>query len=388
MAREEVGGGGESEASPLPFKKPPDWTFAYKIFDTAKGFCFRASILNMIAVRAIAAAENAAPQSDAVSWASMILSFFPIISIVSIIIAQAEFTTREWIYYRMLEHNVIIDFPSRNEHSYLSLSNSAATLWILGGTVLLIALMGYNADSAGLALSQWPFTEMVNVAMQAYLMITAVHEIRQMTKRLPDINTLLLPDDNREKTLAWIAQLEVMREDAVQFHFLCVSEAADAARIAAVTAASGRASISDVPNGAGASLSNSIDFSKVGKEGLTEGKLNELRRASRNQLRRASRNRENSRSEMNNAENEYVHGHLSITVMITGFRWASAAQPTFFEAKTDAQVVQTIKAWTNMCIVASIIVLFFGVTTAGELGQELMKLFTEGNTTMNTTTVS
>ena len=76
--------------------------------------------------------------------------------------------------------------------------------------------------------------------------------------------------------------------------------------------------------------------------------------------------------------------------MITGFRWASAAQPTFFEAKSDAQVVQTIKAWTNMCILLSIIVLFFGVTTAGELGQELMKLFTEGqgNTTMNTTTVS
>ena len=90
----------------------------------------------------------------------------------------------------------------------------------------------------------------------------------------------------------------------------------------------------------------------------------------------------------NSAENECVHGHLSITVMITGFRWASAAQPTFFEAKADAEVVQLIKAWTHMCIVGSIIVLFFGVTTAGELGQELMKLFTEGNTTMNTTTVS
>ena len=90
---------------------------------------------------------------------------------------------------------------------------------------------------------------------------------------------------------------------------------------------------------------------------------------------------------MNNAENEYVHGHLSITVMITGFRWASAAQPTFFEAKADAQVVQTIKKWTTYCILVSIIVLFFGVTSAGELGQELMKLF-QGNATMNTTTVS
>jgi len=373
VAREEVGGSGESEASQLPFKKPPAQAFAYKIFDTAKDFCFRASILNMIAVRAIAAAENVSPQSDAVSaWASMILPFFPIISIVSIIIAQAEFTTREWIYYRMLEHNVIIDFPSRNEHSYLSLWNSAATLWILGGTVLLIALMGYNADSAGLALSQWPFTEIMNVAMQAYLMITAVHEIRQMTKRLPDINTLLLPDDEREKTLAWIAQLEVMREDAVQFHFMCVSEAANAARFAA---ASGRTSISDVPNGAGAGL----DFSKVGKEGLTERKLNELRGA--------SRNRKTRRSE-NSAENGYVHGHLSITVMITGFRWASAAQPTFFEAKADMQVVQTIKKWTTYCIAVSISLLILGVTSVGELGQELMKIFTEGNATMNTTTVS
>ena len=381
VAREEVGGGGESEASPLPFKKPPEWTFAYKIFDTAKGFCFRASILNMIAVRAIAAAENAAPQSDAVSWASMILSFFPIISIVSIIIAQAEFTTREWIYYRMLEHNVIIDFPSRNEHSYLSLSNSAGTLWIVGGTVLLIALMGYNADSAGLALSQWPFTEIMNVAMQAYLMITAVHEIRQMTKRLPDINTLLLPDDNREKTLAWLAQLEVMREDAVQFHFLCVSEAADAAMFAALTAASGRASISDVPNGAGAGLSNSIDFSKVGKEGLTEEKLNEIRRA--------SRNRANSRSG-DSAENRYVHGPLSmhnIYTVITGFRWASAVRSNCFEAKADAQVFQTIKKTEILCILVSLFVLVLGVTSAGELGQELSKLI-QGNTTMNTTTVS
>ena len=148
VAREEVGGGGESEASPLPFKKPPEWTFAYKIFDTAKGFCFRASILNMIAVRAIAAAENAAPQSDAVSWASMILSFFPIISIVSIIIAQAEFTTREWIYYRMLEHNVIINFPPQRS-SYFSLLHSAAALWILGGALLMAGLMAYNSSSNG-----------------------------------------------------------------------------------------------------------------------------------------------------------------------------------------------------------------------------------------------
>jgi len=60
----------------------------------------------------------------------------------------------------------------------------------------------------------------------------------------------------------------------VQFHFLCVSEAANAA-------AFDRGSISDVPNGPAAGLSNSIDFSKVGKEGFTEEKWNELKKASR-----------------------------------------------------------------------------------------------------------
>ena len=60
----------------------------------------------------------------------------------------------------------------------------------------------------------------------------------------------------------------------MQFHLLCVSEAANAA-------ASGRCSISDVPNGAGAGLSNSIDISKVGQKGFTEGENgDELCRAS------------------------------------------------------------------------------------------------------------
>ena len=368
VARGGEGGHGESLASLLPFKTPTAAHLASKVFWTAISFCFKASILNMIAVRAIAAAQAAAPQSDevssvqaAASWACLFLTFFPAISIVSIICAQAEFTTREWIYYRMLEHNVIIDFPSRNEHSYLSLWNSAAAWWILVGTLLLIPLIGYNAYSAG---SAFPRTATVvsNVAMQAFLMVSAVHQIRQMTKRLPDMNTLLLTN-NREKTMAWIAQLEVMSEDTVQFHFLCVSEAAKAA-------ASDRGSISDVPNGAGAGLSNSIDFSKVGKEGFTEEKWNELRRASRN-LRRTSfaGTAANARSS------------AGIMGILTESQWARLAQPTFYVAKADAQVVQRIRRRTTQCLVGSIIGLALGVTSAGELGQKLWE-FTQGNITM------
>ena len=333
------GGRGESLAYLLPFKKPSAVELAWKIFRTAYTFCFKASILNMIAARAIAAAQAAAPQSDEVSWTCTILAIFPAISIVSIIFAQAEFTTREWIYYRMLEHNVIIDFPSRNEHWLCSLWNSAAALWILGGTVLLLVVMGYNACRTGFA---FPWTGMLNVATQAYLMISAVHEIRQMSKRLPNINTLI-QTNNRENTLAWIAQLEVMLENTVQFHFLCVSEAANAA-------ASGRGSISDVPNGA--SLSNSIDFSKVGKEGFT-AETWKLRRANRGGRDLCSR----------------------ACTFFTGSQWACRALPTFYLAKADFQVVKNIQYTTRLCCSVSFFVLAMGVTSVGELWNG----FTQGN---------
>ena len=360
LARGVEGGHEESLASLLPFKTPTAAHLASKVCWTTWTFGFKASILNMIAARAIAAAEAAAPQSDevssaeaAASWACLFLTYFPVISIASIIFAQAEFTTREWIYYRMLEHNVIIDFPSRNEHSYLSLWDSAAALWILVGTLLLIALIAYNAYSAG---SAFPHTVVSNLAMQAYLMVSAVHQIRQMKKRLPDMNTLLLTN-NREKTVAWIAQLEVMSEDTVQFHFLCVSEAAKAA-------ASDRGSIPDVPIGAGAGLSNSIDFSKVGKEGFTEEKLNELRRASEQ------------------AATSGAVAALASWAMsrVTGSQWARLAKPTFYEAKEDREVVERIGGRTTCCLLVSIFGLALGVTSAGEVGQMLWE-FAQGNTT-------
>lgn len=329
------GGRGESLPYLLPFKKPSAGDLRLKIYRTACTFCFKASILNMIAARAIAAAQAAAPQSDEVSWACTILTTFPAISIVSIIFAQAEFTTREWIYYRMLEHNVIIDFPSRNEHWLCSLWNSAAALWILGGTLLLIALMAYNACIAGFA---WPLPGMFNVATQAGLMISAVHEIRQMLKRLPNINTLIQTND-RENTLAWIAQLEVMSEDTVQFHFLCVSQAAKAA-------ASGRGSISDVPNGPG--LFNSIDFSKVGKEGFT---------AETWKLRRGNRG---GRDLCSRARTFFIN-------KITGSQWACRALPTFYVAKADCQVVKHIQDATRLSCWVSLAMLVIGVTSAEEL---------------------
>ena len=54
-------------------------------------------------------------------------------------------------YYRMLEHNVIINFPPQRS-SYFSLL-SAAALWILGGALLMVVLMAYNASSGGI---RWP----------------------------------------------------------------------------------------------------------------------------------------------------------------------------------------------------------------------------------------
>ena len=342
------GGRGESLAYLLPFKKPSAVELAWKIFRTAYTFCFKASILNMIAARAIAAAQAAAPQSDEVSWTCTILAIFPAISIVSIIFAQAEFTTREWIYYRMLEHNVIIDFPSRNEHWLCSLWNSAAALWIVVGTLLLIVVMGYNACRTGFAFTNIPWTGMLNVATQAYLMISAVHEIRQMSKRLPNINTLI-QTNNRENTLAWIAQLEVMLENTVQFHFMCVSEAANAA-------ASGRGSISEDLNGAG--LFNRIDFSKVGKEGFTAEtwKLRQANRGGRDLCSRAC------------------------TSFFTGSQWAChALDPKLYVATADIQVVKCIRYTTNLCWVVSLFVLAVGVTSVGELWQGFI---TQGNTTM------
>jgi len=330
----------EALSSPLPFKKPTAKSLCENIFWTAYKFVFKASILNMIVARVTAAAAHT--QSEAVSWVSLILSCFPLVAIVSIVCVQAEFTTREWVYYRMLEHHVIIDFPVRN--SYSSLLNSAAALWIVGGTLLLAALMAYNASSGGISWRGWPYSEMSNVAMQAYLMISAVHEMRQTTKRLPNINTLILAPGNRDTTLAWIRQLEVMEEAKVQLHFLHVSEAAKAA-------ASNRGSTSDVPQ---TSISECIDFAKVGKVGYTAESVDQLRSSGS------------------------AKGHDCVTAllmkMIVGSQWARLVPSNLYAVKADVQLVQQVRKYTICCTIASVLVMALGVASAGELGQKLMAL--------------
>lgn len=326
----------EAISSPLPFKKPTAVTLGGKIISTAYNFVFKASILNMIAARAIAAAAQT--ESDAVSWVSIILNFFPLVAVASIICVQAEFTTREWVYYRMLEHQVIIDFPVRG--SYSSLLNSAAALWIVGGTLLLVALMVYNARSSGIGWLGLPFSEMSNVAMQAYLMISAVHEMRQIAKRLPNINTLILAPGNRENTLAWIRQLEVVEEDKVQLHFLHISEAAKAA-------ASNRGSTSDVPQ---TGVSECIDFAKVGKAGYTAETVDQLRSSGS------------------------AKGGGCLTNLIAGSQWARMVPSNLYTVKADVQFVKNVQTTTQWCLVVSILVMALGVTSAGELGQVLMAM--------------
>ena len=323
----------------LPFKKPTACSLCKKIINTTKTFVFMASVLNMTAARVIA-------QTPTDSF-SFFLTFFPLVSIGSIICVQTEFTMREWVYYRMLEHNVIINFPPQRS-SYFSLLHSAAALWILGGALLMVVLMAYNASSGGIRwpIPGWPYSEMLQVGFTAYLMIDGVHTLRQITKRFPNINTLI--EGNREDALAWIRQLEVMPEDAVQYHFLHVTEAARAA-------SSNRGSTSDVPQNG---VSEGIDFAKVGKEGYTKESFDQLRRSGRGK--------------------DSVLG--CVGEVIAGSQWARLAKPNLYVVKADAQLVKQVNSWMLICLVASVFILFFNITTSGDLGDKIWAYFM-GNAT-------
>ena len=325
----------ENPQSPLPFKKPDVCSLRWRIINTTKTFVFKASVLNMTALRVIA-------ETPTNIW-TFVLSFFPAVAIVSIICVQTEFTIREWVYYRMLEHNVIIDFPAER-NSCFSLLQSAAAMWTLAGTLLLCSLMIYDKSSSGIGMQGWPYTEMLNVATMAYLMIDAVHAMRQITKRFPNVNTLILGSKagDREDTLAWIRQLEVMREDAVQFHFLHVKEADQAA-------SSNRGSTSDVPQNG---VSEGIDFAKVGKAGYTAESVKQLRSGS-------------------------LKPQDCLTAFkqfIAGSQWARLAPSNLYVVKADVEFNEQMDCTMRYCIAASLGIMVLGIgseNALGKLGQDI-----------------
>lgn len=286
-------------SSVLPFKKPGNFSCipanAVPVVVHSWKFFFKAITLNFIVTRYI----NLAPE---LSQAALLV-YFPVISYASVVAVSAEFAAREWVYYRLLEHGVLVQFEPRDSVS--ALLKSTGALWTIGGTVFVLVLMIY-VSRAGLHLSadlddyedELPWSAMFNVLTQAALMIFELHSIRQIASRLVTINTLLHATD-KARALEWLGSLELMDEATVQLHFLYIAEAARqtglrrtrnrASRFlggespetapdetAPETAPDDATSAGDA-RGSGELLLPALDFAKVGRAGYTPHALEQLR---------------------------------------------------------------------------------------------------------------
>jgi hypothetical protein len=250
---------------PLPFKPPAAfWGIpanSAPVVITSWKFLAKMVTLNTIVARYIGMASD-------VTWAKW-LYFFPVVSLIVVINVTAEFAAREWVYYRLLEHGVLLQFEP--QESIASLLRSTGTLWMLTGTVLLTGIMVYVnhsqlSDSSPLEVyHQLPVSEIISVLVQASLVIHELYSTRQITKRLVTINTLVNAAD-KDGAIEWLRGLEAMDEKAVQFHFLHIS-------MLAQNSAQGRAS----STGDDALLS-SLDFARVGRQGYNEETVRQLRK--------------------------------------------------------------------------------------------------------------
>ena len=176
-------------ASPLPFEKPKSIgccpAVAVPFLKSSFKFWLKASTLNFIVTRYTALAPELG------FWSSSLV-YLPVFAFVRVSVVSAEFAVREWIYYRMLEHDVLIQFEPRDDIS--SLMSSEGALYVMGSAVFVLGLMLYVSIS-GLHISaqlddyedQMPWSAMFNVLTQAVLMVIELHSIRKINVRCSSI---------------------------------------------------------------------------------------------------------------------------------------------------------------------------------------------------------
>jgi len=260
-------------STPLPFKKPSgylDQLFLSVILDTSKFFA-KAATLNLIVTRYLARApDDVGPLIFTI--------YFPALTFLCVVAMAGEYAAREWVYYRMLEHGVLVQFEPRDE--LWSLRYSASVLCTLLGTVSLLLLImvvktkGVHVEVAHVeaVASHVPWSEVFNVIMQAGLMMNQLYTTRQITSRLVTINKLL-QGTNKAQAIEWLDGLEIMDEATVQYHFLHITESIQQrqASLAASDASSTQGGTELV-----------LDFAKVGRLGHSEATLKQLRAQRRN----------------------------------------------------------------------------------------------------------
>eukprot|EP00966_Prymnesium_polylepis_P315615 7292704-Prymnesium_polylepis.1 len=280
---------------------------------------------------------------------------------------NAEYAAREWVYYRMLEVGVLVNFEPRD--SWMDLVWSAASVWILSGTT---ALFGLAIDLYHDRLDEFPIGALSNVGMTAILMVVEVHRTRQLPSRLTSINTLVNTVD-KQSAIGWLSELEVMEESTVQYHFLHISEhyknkairkqqmghqgIADSifarglpsatSTLPTPGASSPDGSADGVPMGMAVPGSESsqdgsqsvdplLDFSKVGREGFTKEAFEQLPQ------RKLCPN---------------------LFMALGGSSWASSIPARSFLAQGDRKFMHWLNMMGLACFIISLVFVLGGITT-------------------------
>lgn len=345
----------QDESTPLPFSKPTTPHYRSFFGEKAKFATFSCGSLTVIASQALVAAnldtppELAKDRGDVAELARLLILLLPVVSLNLILSLLHEYAIREWVYYRLLEHGVLLKFPSRRYSSSWVIKFIWVGAALTAGALLYGLLSGQNtSQTVQLEL----VTATANVCVQAYMLAGCADKIRQLRSRTTSITELVGATDH-EAAMTWLNELTIMEEVVAKYHFLHSAALCTPSKEAIHQRSLSQSRLQRLlrrdPLGDTIPVNpaHRINFATVGTLGYSEQSLSELLKGPHKP---------------------------AFTIACSKSNWASGA--SHFALPTDQQFCDQVKKWRKWATICATLCALAGISTSGQMWNKLSKIIT------------
>jgi len=231
--------GGHRKFSELHFPTPSPWDYKLKLVGVSAGYWFQLLALYATAVLVVTSAtsqariycffkDNSSFSLDHLYLITRIcigyLMFYPILTYMLAVGTAFEYICRQFAYYRLLQHGVILDF--KNREGLLKMWKSRIFLTALASSIILAALV--------VAGDPWSVLPIVSILYGLFASLKSSRSFE--SSELVTLNKFIEPEEgenihlthNLETAAEMLASLEFMTEEDFKWHVVgCTLTKAD-----------------------------------------------------------------------------------------------------------------------------------------------------------------